>query len=95
LKQPSTKNEKSNGVLVRHTRDGWLIKGILWDSQFARAVAPVEYQLLMSKRLRRIAKRNQNRDEKIRIAYEALLLERSAKRDAECEIKWGARKRNG
>jgi hypothetical protein len=77
---------------VKFTAEGWLIGDELWDADFARAIAPVEYQRILSRSLKRRARRQKDIAVKMHIHGKAKALEDSAAADADCEIKWGARK---
>lgn len=80
-----------SGVRVELTDEGWLIGDTLWDFDFAIAIAPVECQLILARALKKRAQRQKDIAIKRKILQDVKELEKSAKADAECEVKWGAR----
>lgn len=75
---------------VSLTNHGWLIKGEFWDSDFAHAIAPVEVQRLLAKRLH-IRATQVDKGIGSHMITQAKKMEASAGADASCEVKWGAR----
>lgn len=91
LFMPCTRKTKLSGVRVELTDKGWIIGGILYEDYFAIAIAPVECQLILARAIRKRAQRQKNSAAKRHILQEAKAIEKSAKADAECEMKWRAR----
>lgn len=73
-----------------HYKGGeWFIDDELWTADFAQAICPVEYQMILAELLRQKSLFLGKKSEAL--LEEAEELERAARIDALCERKWNAR----